>query len=328
MRRRVEQRIIETLLKSRHVLITAHSGPDGDSLGAQLGLAGLLTAQGIGHMIVNEGVVPHKYAFLPGIESVRNIRDVVTAPRRFDTAVVIECSSLDRIGSVSRLIDEQCTVINIDHHPDSTPFGGINMADTTAAAAGEMIHDLLVYGKFTIDAAMATNLYTAILTDTGRFHYNSTTPRSLRTAARLIELGADPEAITEQVYFNLRPQTVRLTGMALSGMQYLFDGRLCLITVDRRMLQEAEADQGDTEGLANYSLYAKGVLVGVLLTEMDADATKVSFRSHNGVNVAEAATRFGGGGHINASGCVIGLPLAQARAQVVEYLRGKLNGSV
>jgi phosphoesterase RecJ-like protein len=143
-----------------------------------------------------------------------------------------------------------------------------------------------------------------------------------------MELGADAAEITDNVYYNLRPQVVRLTGLAISDMQYLMDGRLCLLTVDRKMMQTAEAGQGDTEGLVNYSMYANGVELGVLFTEVADNQTKVSFRSQKDIDVADIAAHFGGGGHINASGCVVELPLKAARETVVKFIKDRMNGSV
>ena len=324
----IRHKIIETLLKSRNVLITAHTSPDGDSLGSQLGLAGFLEKNAVAHMIVNEGEIPSKYLFMPGIETVRDIDNLTDTVGPFDTVVVIECSNLERIGKVRRLVGDDAVTINIDHHQDNANFGDINLKETGASAAGEMIYDLIRNGSAPITAAMATNLYVAILSDTGRFHYSSTTPYCLKVAAHLLELGANPVEITEKVYYNLRPQVIRLMGMAISGMQYQMDGRLCILTVDRAMMKKAEAGKGDTEGLINYAMYAGGVEVGVLFTEVDDKRTKVSFRSQNNIDVAAVAAHFGGGGHLNASGCVIDLPLEKARESVIKQVRDRLNGSV
>jgi phosphoesterase RecJ-like protein len=192
-------------MQSKHVLVTAHKNPDGDSLGSQLGLARLLKSQNIPCTIINEGTIPDKYMFLPGIDSVRKLNDISNPVPRFDTAVVIECSNLERIGDVQSAIDDECVIINIDHHQDNTLFGEINLKEVRASAAGEIVFDIIRQGSYPIDKAMATNLYTAILTDTGRFHYSSTTPHCLKVAADLLEYGADTVEITENIYYNMKP---------------------------------------------------------------------------------------------------------------------------
>ncbi len=328
MNKKIRQEIIDRLLQSNHILITAHRSPDGDSIGSQLGLAGFLDKRHIPFMIVNQGEIPDKYHFLPGIKMIRDISEIEPVEKPFDTAVVIECSNLERIGDVRRLIDDKTVIINIDHHQDNVSFGGINFTDTNAAAAGEMIFDILRQVPAKFDAAMATNLYAAILTDTGRFHYSSTTPYCLQVAAELLSFGADPVEITERIYYNLRPQVVRLTGMAVASMELMLEGRLCVLTIDRAMMKATDAGDGDTEGIVNYSMYSKGVDVGVLFTEVENNRTKVSLRSQNDIDVAVIAAHYGGGGHLNASGCIIELPLERAKERIVTYIKERLNGSV
>lgn len=328
MMNEIRREIIDTLLNSKYVLLTGHRDPDGDSLGSQLGLAGFLRDQNVAYKIVDEGTVPDKYKFLPGIDEVLDINAVSNISDRFDTAVAVECSNLERIGKVGRLIDKECTIINIDHHQDNIPFGHINMKIPEASAAGEMIYDLLRQGAFSISRDMATSLYTAILTDTGRFHFNNTTPRSMHAAADLLECGADPVQITEKIYYRQTPAQMLLTGMVLAGMEYLFDSRLCVMTIDREMMERIGAGKSDTEGIVNYSLGAAGVEVGALFREIASDVTKVSLRSQDIIDVAEVAAHYGGGGHYNASGFILQESLKEAKETVIKYLKENLDGSV
>jgi len=322
------QEILETLLGARNVLISAHIGPDGDSLGSQLALAGFLAERNINHTIVNDGLIPAKYDFLPGIGSVCLIDSYTPDTTPFDIAVIIECSNLDRIGRVTELIGPDCRIINIDHHQDNVPFGFLNWKEMTAAAAGEMIYDLLKESGHDITPDMAINLYTAILTDTGRFQYRSTTHHTMCVAGELLELGVDSDYVAKEVYYNMTPAMLKVRGLVLSDMEYLFDGQLCLMTLDRETMAAASASRGDTEGLVSSSLSARGVRVGILFTEIDETCTKVSFRSKNTIDVADIAAHFGGGGHKNASGCTVDMPLEKARADVIALVKGRLNGSV
>jgi phosphoesterase RecJ-like protein len=327
MMKQITQTILTTLKGARRILITSHQNPDGDSVGSQLALAEYVSALGVSYAIVNDGTIPSKYRFLPGIAGIRDIEGYVPSGD-FDVAVIVECSNLARVGRVERLIAPACTVINIDHHPDNASFGAINWNDIDAAAAGEMIYDLIRENGVAITPAMAANLYAAILTDTGRFYYSNTTPKCLRIAAALIEAGADPTSLTTDIYYRQSRAMIRLAALAAADMQYLLDGRLCTMTLEQKRLRETQANQGDTEGLVNLTMNAEGVEVGVLFTELDRTRTKVSFRSQNTVNVGEIAAHYGGGGHVNASGCQIDLPLAEAQKEVVAYLKERLNGSV
>jgi phosphoesterase RecJ-like protein len=138
MMKQIKKTILKTLKNARQVLITSHQNPDGDSVGSQLALAEYVSALEIPTVIVNDGIIPAKYRFLPGIDRILNIESYVPSGG-FDVAVVVECSNLARAGKVERLIDPRCAVVNIDHHPDNAAFGSLNWNDVDASAAGEMI---------------------------------------------------------------------------------------------------------------------------------------------------------------------------------------------
>lgn len=326
MTKQIKQTILTTLNAARRVLISSHQNPDGDSVGSQLALAEFLDTQGVPPTIINDGAIPAKYNTLPGIDRIRDARTADDGG--FDVAVIVECSTRSRVGAVERLLDDRCIIVNIDHHPDNTAFGAVNWNDPTAAAAGEMIYDLIGEAGTPVTPTMAANLYAAILTDTGRFHFSCTTPHSLRVAAALIEAGADPTRLTNDIYFRQSRAMIRLAALVAADMEYLLDGRLCAMVLDRARLRETNASQADSEGLVNLTMNADGVKVGVLFTELENGRTKVSFRSQDAIDVGQIAAHYGGGGHVNASGCQVNLPLADARREVLTYLKERLNGSV
>lgn len=310
------------------VLITGHIGPDGDSLGSQLAMYRFLRNQNIACRVINQGTIPDKYMFMPDIDVVINIDSYTDTEPAFAALVTMECSNLERIGQVSNLIGENCKVVNIDHHKDNNSFGDINLLDFEASAAGEMIYDLIISSGEKLTADMATNLYVAILTDTGRFHYGNTTSKCLLTAGELVKAGANPEQITENIYYTKKPEVLKLTGALLSGMEYLFDDRLCIMTLTPGIHKEAGSQNSDTEGLINYTMYANSVEVGILFSEVSPEVTKVSFRSRDQIDVGALAGKFGGGGHHSASGCMLETGMAETKKQVLEQVRQRFNGSV
>lgn len=323
-----KKEMLQALRNSRRVLLTGHVGADGDSVGSILAVARWLEIEGIPFVIANEGVIPEIYQFLPGLYHFKRTEDIPFDQRDFDCALVMEASNLKRIGRVRDLIKDECCIINIDHHPDNNNFGQLNWVDAGASSAGEMIFGLFRMGEINITKDMATNLYTAIMTDTGRFHFSNTTPAALHAVAELVELGADPPTITDQVYFQQPANKILLTGLALSSMEILSHGSLCTLTISREMLEKTQSDKGNTEGIINKTMAVDGVQVGVLFTELEPNLTKVSFRSRCDVDVSQVAANFNGGGHKQASGANLPLPLAQARKTVIDYLKDKLNGSV
>jgi phosphoesterase RecJ-like protein len=216
-------------------------------------------------------------------------------------------------------------VISIDHHRDSVAFGAINWVNINASSVGEMVYDYFRAVGYEPNSDVATQLYTAILTDSGRFRYQSTTAHTMRVAADLIEAGADPRRICDQVYFNLRPTTIKLIGRVLNTVEFHDFGRICVLTLTREMFASAGAEEFESDGLVDFTMSNKGVIAGVLLKENSASGTKVSLRSSNGVNVAAIAAEYGGGGHFNAAGCTMPRTLSDARVEIIRRLTEELN---
>jgi len=312
------------LEKATRILVVSHIDPDGDALGTQLAFGKYLKSLGKEVFLVRDSDIPDKYRFLPGVE---NIVLANTLPKdvAIDTGLVLECPSLERAGSAAEFLTNGLQLISIDHHQDSTEYGNINWIDIKASSVGEMAYEYFQAVGFDIDTDIATCLYTAILTDTGRFRFASTTARTLTIAGDLVAHGADPRVICDYVYYDMQASTMILTGKVLNSLEYHQDGRVCLLTLTAAMLAESGANESDSDGLVDFTLFTKGVTTGALLKEIDENTTKVSLRSCNGVNVAEIASRFGGGGHFNAAGCRVPLSLDKAKEEILRLLR-EANG--
>lgn len=314
-------RRIEAALKpARRVLILSHVDPDGDAIGTQLAVAEYLRSLGKEVALLRETEVPDKYRFLHGAEEIPLVDEV---PRHdsFDTAVVLECPTPARMGRGADFITDDTTVINIDHHPDNRLDSDIDWLDSSKSSVGEMLFEYFLQVGFELSPEIAEQLYTAILTDTGRFRFSSTSPRTMEIGGALIRAGADPKKITDRVYHCLPPEAMKLLGRVLNGIEYHDSNRICILTLTRKMLRDTEAEMADSEGLVDFTLYSRGVEIGALLKEVEDDVTKASLRSRNGINVAEMAAEFGGGGHRNAAGCTIRMPLGQARQKLLEMFR-------
>jgi phosphoesterase RecJ-like protein len=304
--------IARILARSRRILITAHQDPDGDSLGCQLAFYEYWTNQKKRKAdVVNHGAVPSKYMFM-------DPKGLVKAHTgKFDSAkweavVVFECSSLDRTGEVERLIPKGIPVINIDHHQKNTAFGDINVLDTSRAACGELLYELLLCWKAKITPSMAQMMAIALVTDTGRFPHPSTNANTLRVAADLVELGANLTELTNHIYYELGQRQFLLTHQVVSQAQIRAGGTLCMLLLRQTDLARFDLPVRDTEGLVDYSLSVKGVKVGALLKELGERKTKISLRSPDSIDVAKLARRYAGGGHKNAAGFMVDLPIDQA----------------
>ena len=317
----------EKLLKAAgRILLVSHVDPDGDAVGTLLAFASYLKSLGKEYTAVRDSGIPHKYMFLPGVEAIKPVeqsdRDI-----SFDTALVLECPTLERAGKAGELIKENMTVINIDHHQDAVPFGTVNWLDTGVSSVGEMAFEYFEKVGFKLSPEVAEQLYTAILTDTGRFRYASTSPRTMAVAGKLIAAGADRRKICDEVYFNVPPEVLKLTGMVFNTVEFHRDNSICLIHLTGEMLKRSGADKSASEGLVDFTMFNKNIAVGALLRETGPKETKISLRSRDAVDVAAIADRFNGGGHVNAAGCTVPEALPEARKILLRILEEAVDGN-
>jgi phosphoesterase RecJ-like protein len=253
--------------------------------------------------------LPNMYEFLPGFDDIKE-----EPPRGFDAllAFFFDSGNLERSGSSVKQIAAHATIVNIDHHPSNSRFGNVNVIDADASAVGQMVMDMLDHFGYPITPSIATNLYVALLTDTGGFRHENTTPRALEDAARLARLGADPGRIATLVYKTRPETTLKLSGMALATMRVELEGRLAWAKVTRRMLREAGAVMAESEGIIDTLNSIAGLELAILFKEVNAELTKISVRSRGAVDAAAMCAGFGGGGHIRAAGAEIEKSMEEA----------------
>jgi phosphoesterase RecJ-like protein len=187
------QQIVDAVRQKQRFVVSSHSRPDGDSIGSQLAFAYALRALGKDVTVVNRDPAPPPLMAFPGVPSIR-IDDSVSGD--FDAAVIMECGDLGRPGVVGL---DRYFIINIDHHPGNAGYGAINWFDSSAAACGEMVFELVQALGVPISLEIATHIYLAILTDTGSFHYSSISPRTFDICRQMLEAGVDPVAVARSV---------------------------------------------------------------------------------------------------------------------------------
>jgi len=238
---------------------------------------------------------------------------------KYEAAIILECDSVQRTR-IQGL--EQHFLINIDHHHSSKPFANVNWIDTSACATAEMIFRLAIAAGVQITPEIATCLYTAVLTDTGSFCYAPTNAHTFDLARRLVEHGADPARVAQNVYFSNPTSKMRLLGAALSTLHR--EGPITWMTVTREDMDRCGALEEDCEGLVNYALGIAGVEVAMFFREIADHRVRVSIRSKGAINVATVAEAFGGGGHECASGFSVEGPVSAAIDRVVVELRAKV----
>ena len=309
-------------IREAHSLVFAcHVNPDGDALGSILGLALGLAPLGQSLTLLSQDGVPDIYKFLPESNRVQQTTDIPA----FDLAVVLDSGDLSRVGShVQPLIARARRVIDVDHHVLAGAFGDIRVLHAQAASTSEIVYALLEALGLPITPEVATCLFTGVITDTGSFRFQNVTPNTFLVAAALLNAGAPPARISENVFENRTFAATKLLGHALSSLTQTPDGRIIWARITAQDFAALGATDEDTEGVVNYVRGVRGADVGVLFREMADGKIRASLRSREFVNVAEIAQQFGGGGHRMAAGCTLRLALPDAEPMVIDAVRAAL----
>ena len=311
---------IAAIQQAKRIVLACHVNPDGDTLGSMLSLGLALERLGKDVTRLSSDGIPEILTFLPEVEKVQ----ILTNRRDFDLAIVVDAGELSRTGNSREAVESAPLLIDIDHHVTAGVFGQIRLLDAKAAATGELIYDLLNVLGVEIDLPIATLLMTALLTDTGSFRFPNTTPRTMRVAAELREVGASPNDIAEQVFENKSFAAQKILGCALDSLKCSPDGRIVWASVTQEDFIAFGAIDADTEGIVNAVRSVRGADVAIFLREAPDGRLRVSLRAKEGFDVSQVAAVFGGGGHRLASGCTLDGPLADAEARLLEEVQKRL----
>jgi bifunctional oligoribonuclease and PAP phosphatase NrnA len=327
--------VIDEMLEARHVLFTTHENSDGDGLGSQVALALVLKALGKEVGIFNPTEVPPNYLFLKKLHDIKLFRDRdEESMQEFflaDLFVVLDANLHDRIGKLWPHVEfaremSRLRVLCIDHHLEPEDFADFTVCETYASSTGELVCDLVTAlelrtGKKLFTPEVASALYAAIMTDTGSFRFQKTTPYTYRLAGMLVENGADPELVYDRIYNSLTPEALKLLGLALSNIKIIENGLISWLFISREMLEQTGSKLFDTDLIIRYLLSVPTIKVAVLLVEMQDGRCKVSFRSRGKIYVNQLAKQYGGGGHMNAAGCLLRMSAEKAQLVILEDVR-------
>ena len=316
------QTLARTLAQGRRWLLASHLNPDGDAIGAMVGLSLILEGLGQETVTHNGSGVPAPYRFLPGSERVQSQAPEVLD---FDGLIVLDSGELKRIGDLAERVQELPLLINLDHHVPKEPWGDVAWIEEEAPAVGTMVLELAGLLKARIDPQAALNLYTAIMTDTGRFQHGNTDAETLAAAAELARLGADPALAAREVYQTYTEGRLKLLARALGTLELHQGGLVALMTLRRDDFKETGTSLVDMDNFVDYARGVKGVEVAATLREEEG-GYKISLRSTGKADVARLAAAFGGGGHRMAAGAFMEGGLDQVRERLVKGVRDSLAG--
>lgn len=300
--------------KQRFVLVT-HINADGDGLGAQFALARFLRRHGKDVRVINNDPLPRQFAFLA-----KGDEPEVFEPSRHgkalgeaDVIVILDNSSANRLAALRDAVMQSRAVrVCIDHHPTPDTQWDVMVIDEAACATGEMIYRLIREVDGDVDPSEAQPIYVSIVTDTGNFRFSNTTPKVLLAAADLLSKGVNVPTVYQEIFERNALSFVKLLGTALASIRLEESGRLGYIVLTREMMKICGADGEDTSDIINGILTIDGTRLAILFKELEDGRTKVSLRSKGSLDVNRLASEFGGGGHRNASGIVMPVPLPRA----------------
>lgn len=316
-----------TILSATRVVLTTHVNADGDGAGSEVALGHWLRRHDVESTLVNPTPYPEQFEFLlQGLSHATADEEAGRAAvEAADLAVVLDTSETNRLGSVWELIRDMPVAV-VDHHPPSPDaIGDPAVRGLDACATGEILFDLFRADTEEITVEEARGLYVAVVTDTGSFRFSNTSPRAHLMAARLLEVGVDPEAMYRRLYGTMTMARVRLLRRALDSLRVDPELPVAWITLHEEDVRESRADVEDREGIVEYARRVEGIEVAVLFRQLPDGRTKTSLRSNGPTNVAEIAGRFGGGGHPKAAGAVVQLPLDAAVGVVLAEIRRVLG---
>jgi phosphoesterase RecJ-like protein len=305
-------------------LVVSHIQPDGDAASSTFAVGWMLEQLGKSYVLINEGGIPSKFRYLWGSGKAVNFTE--QAPNRsFRHVISVDCADFDRIGQVRSLFAPDVQLLNIDHHPTNDFFGTCHLIKPDAAATVEILFDLAAHMGLKLSVDFGECIYTGLLTDTGGFRYSSTSPKVMQVAADLLKLGVRGPELAEELLEKLTFTQIQLLQKSLATLSFACDRKIAWVSVTAEDIARLQASNEDLDGLVNYPRNVEGVEVGMLFKQKDAETVKVSFRSAGNVNVAEIAQRFGGGGHVRASGCTINGKLEEIIPCVVQEVGAALS---
>jgi phosphoesterase RecJ-like protein len=319
--------VVEELRGAQKLLLTTHENPDGDALGSLLATHEILKQIGkdsVMFLAADEFPLPWEYREMP-LDEVQN-----EPPADLDerTVVFLDCGNIDRMP-VDFLQRDGLHIVNVDHHHDNTRFGTVNLVDPDASCTAEIVWELSKELGAELTPSIGEALYVGLVTDTGKFMYKNTTPRSHRMAAELMEAGVDAHGIYRRLYEDLPYSRLRLLSRALNAVERFDDGVVTATSLTRADFEETGSAETDSEGIVDHLRSVQGTKVACLVRELLADdregIRKVSLRATDGsVDVSRIARGLGGGGHRQAAGASTELPLDELLAKIRSEIHEQL----
>ena len=319
---------------ARRILVSGHLSPDGDSLGSMIALARLLRQAGYDAVASADVNALGKLDFLEGVADIVPVRRL-RRQRRFDLFIAVDCGSFDRMPPEVRPVAEKLPRICIDHHvTNDGSFADVSIIDPEASSAGELVWRFAKWCEWPIDRAVAEALWVAMVTDSGRFAYDSTRPGTLRAAGDLLKHGVRTALINDIIYGTFTRKAIELKRIAWRSLHVWKNRKVAEVSLTRDDFRSVRGTKADAEDIIEIPRSVAHNEIALFFYQIPdrTKETRCSIRTRGEWDATALAGKFGGGGHIRAAGCTIkasmGTAKRQMRAAVKELLRSACRKTV
>lgn len=306
---------------AKRILITGHLSPDGDSLGSMLALAKLLSTEDRQAVAAADPNALGKPGFLDGTDGILPLRKLKR--QRFDLLVAVDCTSVDRMPPEVRPFAEKLPVVCIDHHVTNTGFADVSIVDPYASSAGELVWRFAKWNEWKLDRAVAEALWVAMITDSGRFAYDSTSPGTLRAAGDILKHGVRTAYINDVIYGSFSRKAVELKRLAWRSLSVWKNRKVAEVSLTRDDFRSVRGTKADAEDIIEIPRSVAGNEIALFFYQIPDRTREIrcSIRTRGDWDATLLAGRFGGGGHVRAAGCTIKSTMGGAKRMMRAAVR-------
>ena len=300
---------LDSLIKqSKKILLLSHMNPDGDTLGSMCALYSMIykrfKIKADMNVVSN---IPYNYKFLPNVDLAERYYDKSLV---YDLVITLDVAAIDRVMDSKILFDKAKCTVNIDHHKTNPKFGDYQIIEADASSCGEVLFNYFKAHNWVLTEDAAICLYTAIMTDTGKF----------RAAADLVDAGANPNYIYKKCYETKTKNYVMFQNYCVNKAVFIEDNKIAYTTVYKKDLEKFSAGDDYTDGIAETLRAIDTTEVSFVAKEVESKLTKISMRSKK-ADVAAVCMKFGGGGHTFAAGCTIKANIKDSITQLLKEIK-------
>lgn len=323
---------LKLIASAKRILISGHLSPDGDSLGSMIALARLLKLAGYEAVATADLNALGKPGFLTGVEELIPTRKLKRMARKrglgaFDLFIAVDCGAFDRMPPEVRPVAEKLPKICIDHHVTNTQFGDVSIVDSAASSTGELIWRFAKWNEWKLDHEIAEALWVAMITDSGRFAYDSTTPSTLRAAGDILKYGVRTSLINDIIYGNFSRKAIELKRIAWRSLHIWKNRKVAEVTLTRDDFRSVRGTKADAEDIIEIPRSVTKNEIALFFYQIPdrTKETRCSIRTRGDWDATALAAKFGGGGHVKAAGCTIKSTMSVAKRQMRQAVRDMLK---